>query len=78
MVSIFPNPTTERLNIQLPSAYAGNITLQLSAVDGKLISELKPAIASVQLNVQGLPAGTYLISIVKQDGGLETYRFVKQ
>lgn len=77
-VKIFPNPTTDQLNIQLPSSYAGIVTLQVFAADGKFISSIKPTVNSVQLNVMNLPAGTYLLQLIKDDGAKTTYRFVKQ
>lgn len=77
-VNIFPVPATTVLNIQLPTSYINQTTLQVFAADGKFIASLKPAANMVVLNVQPLAAGTYFIQIIKTDGSKETYRFVKQ
>jgi len=77
-VKLFPVPAHTVLNIQLPSSYINQTTLQVIAVDGKFIASLKPAANMVVLNVQPLAAGTYFIQIIKNDGKKETYRFVKQ
>ena len=77
-VSIFPNPAKDILNILLPSAYAGQVALQLLGADGKFISSLKPTAVNIRLNVGSLAAGTYSIRLVHNDGGSETYRFIKQ
>ncbi|MEO6541065.1 MAG: T9SS type A sorting domain-containing protein, partial [Ferruginibacter sp.] len=77
-VKIFPVPATTVLNIQLPSSYINQATLQVFAADGKFIASIKPAANMVVLNVQPLAAGTYFIQILKTDGNKETYRFVKQ
>jgi len=77
-VKIFPVPASTVLNIQLPTSYVNQTTLQVIAVDGKFIASLKPTANMVILNVQPLAAATYFIQIIKQDGSKETYRFVKQ
>ena len=77
-VKIFPVPASTVLNIQLPSSYVNQTTLQVIAVDGKFIASLKPVANMVILNVQPLAAGTYFIQITKVDGNKESYRFVKQ
>ena len=77
-VKIFPVPAKTVLNIQLPTSYINQTTLQVIAVDGKFIASLKPAANMVILNVQPLAAGTYFIKIIKPGGNKETYRFVKQ
>ena len=77
-VQIFPNPATTILNIQLPSSYAGKVTLQVFAADGKYISSMKPTVNAVQLNVLTLPAGTYVLKITRDNGDISTYKFVKQ
>ena len=76
-VKIFPVPASTVLNIQLPTSYVNQTTLQVIAVDGKFIASLKPVANMVILNVQPLAAGTYFIQIIKADGNKETYRFVK-
>ena len=76
-IRVFPNPTSDILNIQLPSSYINNTTLQVYGIDGKFISSIKPTVNTVQLNVMHLPAATYILQILKKDGSQETYRFVK-
>ena len=76
-VKIFPNPATDVLHIQLPTSYINAVTLQVHGIDGKFISMLKPNANTVHLNVMTLPAGTYLLSIIKNDGSKTTYRFIK-
>jgi len=77
-VKIFPNPATTVLNIQLPSSYAAKVTLHVYGVDGKFISSMKPTTNVVQMNVLTLPAGTYVLKMIRDNGDITTYRFVKQ
>jgi Secretion system C-terminal sorting domain len=77
VVKLFPNPTVDVVNILLPVAYAGKVTLQLYSSTGALISSTRPTSASVQLNVRQLAAGSYFVQIV--DGkDVKVYPFVKQ
>lgn len=77
IVSVFPNPAVDYVNIIMPSSYAGNVRLQLFAVDGKFMNELKPTTPTVRLNVQPLAAGTYYIKLINGEE-IKTYPFVKQ
>ena len=76
-VQIFPNPATDLLHILLPSSYVGTSALQVYGVDGKFISSMKPLASTVQMNVSYLPAGTYILQVLRNDGSKESYRFVK-
>jgi len=77
-VKIFPDPATTVLNIQLPSSYAGKVTLQVYSADGKYISSMKPTVNTIQLNVLSLPPGTYILKMTTDNGDISTYKFVKQ
>ena len=77
-VKIFPNPVTDVLHIQLPTSYINQTTMLVYAIDGKFISTLKPTASMVLMNVLHLPAATYILQIIKNDGSKESYRFVKQ
>jgi hypothetical protein len=77
VVKLFPNPTTEVVNIQLPGSLAGKVTLQLYSSNGTLISSTRPSSATVQLNVKQLAGGSYFVQVV--DGkAVKIYPFVKQ
>lgn len=77
-VKIFPVPASTVLNIQLPASYAGEVTMQVIAVDGRVLATLRPTNTRVMLDVQPLAAGTYFIHITKPGGIKETLRFVKK
>ncbi len=77
-VKIFPVPATDVLNVLLPSSYINSATLLLYGIDGKFIASLKPTVNSVKINVKPLAGGTYVIKIIKGNGEIQTYGFVKQ
>lgn len=77
-VKIFPNPVRDVLNIQLPSSYVNKSDLLIYGIDGKFISSRRPAVNNIMMNVLSLPAGTYILQIIKANGDKESFRFVKQ
>jgi len=77
-VKIFPVPATTVVNVQLPTSYVNQTTLQVFGADGKFIATLKPQANMVIINIQPLASGTYFIQVIKTNGEKETFRFVKQ
>ena len=75
-LSIYPNPTSDFVNIQLPtSAQEGH--LALFDLNGRLISRQVLQNESMQLNLQGLVSGTYLLQL-EINGQLYQERLIKQ
>jgi hypothetical protein len=77
--SIFPNPTTGIFTLLLNEPVeAGNITVEIYSVMGEMISHmLLGKQQHYQFNLGNLPAGIYLIRVMKGDE-VETERFIKQ
>jgi hypothetical protein len=79
--SIYPNPSTEELNIQFTEHWNNKLVqMKVMAMDGKLIYDSK-----IQLNesltsqflFNEIPSGSYIISLVSDDM-VYTLRWVKQ
>jgi hypothetical protein len=66
-VDIYPNPATNTLNIQINSLLYK--TLHLLNEEGKLLIT-KPVAANMQLDISTLPAGTYHVQLVGNNGNL--------
>lgn len=77
-VMLFPNPATTVLNLSMPTAYVGKVTVQLIGSDGRMLSALQPGSALLQINVTRLPQGYYFIRIINTNGNVETLPFIKQ
>ena len=60
-VSIFPNPTSDKLNIQS----SGMNQIDIYSIDGKLVRSLKVEDDTVQID--GLESGIYMLRIIKGD-----------
>lgn len=71
--SLFPNPVTQTLNIQITSAADKDVSYAVSSIDGKLVKQGMMEIAKgsnhFTIDFSSLPAGTYLF---RTDEGFAT------
>lgn len=74
-VLVYPNPTVNTLNLKC--AEAGNITIQVLTIEGKLLSVFETEMPNTTINVGNLAQGTYILSI-SQNGKQAFTRFVKK
>ena len=61
--SIYPNPATSQVNINLGNDWRPGCTVSLYSIDGQLQMQEKMQSTSVSLNTQKLSTGLYLIKI---------------
>lgn len=74
--SLFPNPATSFLNIEL-DAFEG-VTFKLQNVDGKILAQERIQQNVTSVNVKNLERGIYLLKLVDQkDNKLKSYKFLK-
>ncbi len=67
LLKAYPNPVQSTLNIELPVRGNDNLTVEVLNYSGQVVRTQKVEVASVntsiQLDVDGIPAGNYLVSI---------------
>jgi endonuclease I len=69
--TVYPNPAKDYVVVQLNNIAQNNATLQLTDLTGRLVLQQKATSGSyTQLPVTGLPAGTYLLTLLN---GAERY-----
>ena len=74
MVTVYPNPASEKVMVE------SNVTVnqyEIYNVAGEVIISMPVNEKSFEINVNELPAGTYLIKMVS-DGMVQTRRFVRR
>jgi PKD repeat protein len=80
-LDLFPNPTSDQLNVTLASGIQGRVTMEIADPQGRLIRvqqwDKESEILTESLNVGDLPKGTYLIRILQEDQVI-LKRFVKR
>ena len=73
IVSIYPNPATDFINLAIDESYSGQIKIDLYSITGALVAPLYrgEATSSLQLSLPGLPSGNY-ICIITTNNGIES------
>lgn len=77
-VTVFPNPTSELININFSAPLDGETDIYLNSADGRLVytSKLLPGDLLKQINLQQYPGGTYILRL--QNGiRINIYKIIK-
>lgn len=77
ILTVFPNPASNTISIQLPQNQEQSYQFQLLDAFGRVLRVWSTPIANYDLSLEGLPNGSYTI-IAKSDRSNLSYRFVKQ
>lgn len=76
-VNIFPNPSTELINLKFKNL-KDILTVELFSADGKLLlSKQTDMAAELQFNMLEYSPGIYLLSIKNKESEIKSYRIVK-
>ena len=75
-LSIYPNPSSDILNLNIKSAYEISL-ISIYSLDGRFISQSIVDVPSIELNVEDLQNGVYLIN-VSNNLQTQVVKFVKQ
>jgi len=80
MISLYPNPVIDELNIELNTENSDNITLEIYNYSGQIVysenNNLNSGSNSIRLDASHFSAGMYFVKI-SGDNVYETMRFVK-
>jgi subtilisin-like proprotein convertase family protein len=81
-ISVYPNPATDKIVLNIFSEKNGTGAIKICAMDGRTLINSQYTIqqGSKQLNIdlQTIPRGNYIIITHFPDGNMETYKFIKQ
>ena len=77
-MSIFPNPASTFLNVEMDFSAHEVVALQIVNIYGKVLVTENVAgnTPRMQLDVQNLGSGMYFLSVQSKEGVLETHRFI--
>ncbi|MCH8535793.1 MAG: T9SS type A sorting domain-containing protein [Flavobacteriaceae bacterium] len=75
-VSIYPNPFTNQLNIQLP-AFVGNAKVSLVDINGKVLFQQDMNEIGQITGLDQLAKGLYFVQILSEDGQKVTHKIIK-
>lgn len=74
-VKIYPNPTSDVLNIMVPTEVEGMMDVQLIDLEGKLVQSTTISGGTSQMDVSKLSAGAYIVNF-KTETGIYSTRVV--
>ncbi len=77
LVSIYPNPATEQINIKLDASFINNATIEVYDVNGKMLLSEKVLAENTSIVITTLSNGIYTLKIVC-DSKKIVHRFIKE
>jgi hypothetical protein len=73
----YPNPTINFLTLNIGDYDNEKLTYQLFDLQGKLLDSSQLVNTNTKIEMQNLPASTYLLSVLKNNSLIKTFRIVK-
>ncbi|MCH8319187.1 MAG: T9SS type A sorting domain-containing protein [Bacteroidetes bacterium] len=72
IISIFPNPSKDLINVIISSSIETNVSLFVVDISGKKVYDFKNKIKSgqnfININISNLASGEYIVNIVSESG----------
>jgi opacity protein-like surface antigen len=77
-LTVFPNPTTENLTLQINDFTNEKLTYQLFDMQGKQFSNREITAQQTHINMNSLPTATYFINVVNQENKkVKSFKIIK-
>ncbi len=79
-LKVYPNPAKEKVTIDFEKNLSGNVTIEILDISGRTIRNLSVSDfnnTKLNVNLNGLATGTYLVSVTTKDEKFST-RIIKQ
>lgn len=77
-LTVFPNPTTENLTLQISDYNNEKLSYQLFDMQGKQLSNGQIVAQQMQINMNSLPTATYFVNVVNQENKkVQSFKIIK-
>jgi len=76
-MKVYPNPTSDYLNVDINAGLDGNIQVSLLNILGQQLGETAVVNHQAKIDVSKLPAGCYLVDCYREGVKIATARFIK-
>lgn len=76
-LSVYPNPITNSLTLEIENFNTENLTYQLIDIQGKLLESNTITSKQTQLSTTALPPAIYFIHIIKENKRIESFKIIK-
>jgi hypothetical protein len=77
VISAYPNPTTDFLNLKVERYEDRNLSYQLFDVNGKIIETKKLKSEQTSISMRNLAPATYFINIIQNNKKVKTFKIIK-
>jgi len=76
-LSVYPNPTTNYLQLKVEDEKLENLTYQLIDLQGKVIENKKVTATSSTIEMEGLPKAIYFLNVNDNNKIVKTFKIIK-
>ena len=76
-VSIYPNPTTDYLNLKVENEKGESLSYQLFDMNGRLVDTQKLIGNATTINMEAFQTSTYLLKVTNDQTTIKTFRIIK-
>lgn len=77
LVSTYPNPTSDVLNLIIDRSNFDNLSYQLMDINGKLLTSDVITKTNTSISMNELPAAIYFIKIISSNQEIKTFKIIK-
>jgi hypothetical protein len=78
-LTAFPNPTTDKLTLQISDYNNEKLSYQLFDMQGKQLRNGQIVAQQTQINMHSLPTATYFVTVVTQENkSVQSFKIIKQ
>jgi len=77
-LSVYPNPTTNNLQLKVESEALVSLSFQLVDLQGKVIENKKVVEAKTSINMEALPKAIYFLNVTRNNQTVKTFKVIKQ
>ena len=78
IISVFPNPTTNILNIKVEKADRAELSIKLFDSEGKVLQDNQFELPEAELTFKSLPSATYILKIYSGKNEMKAYKIIKR
>ncbi|CAN5515456.1 hypothetical protein BH10BAC1_BH10BAC1_11460 [soil metagenome] len=75
--SVYPNPTTDYLKLNIENYKTQNLTFILLDIDGKLLESKKLENNETSISMKNNASGIYFLKIIESNKELKTFKIIK-
>ena len=77
-LSVFPNPTTNDLQLKVESGKLENLNFQLIDLQGEIIENKKVTASNTTIKMEVLPKAIYFLKVTRNNQAVKTFKVIKQ